>query len=149
MSSTSNRPSRFHGTTTDTRLGVSCVVHQSQTRVSFGHRKFEIAVRQVMLRLCGAGIFYPFVLVLQTADIYPRLLCADYCNNGSEYIAVVCGDIEVLRVKGLVSRRIRLNRGVKMIREGPLGYLALATSPRAVVSWRQQVIRTHRDCTQG
>jgi hypothetical protein len=60
------------------------------------------------------------------------------CNNGRKYIAVVCGDIEVLRVKGLVCRGNRLNQEVKMFREGPLGYLALATSPRTVVSWRQQ-----------
>lgn len=91
-----------------------------------------------MLQVGGAGKFYPFVLVLQTADIYPRLPCADFCNNGRKYIAVVCGDIEVLRVKGLVSREHRLNQGVQMFREGPLDYPALATSPRTVVSWRQQ-----------
>jgi hypothetical protein len=126
---------------------VLCAVHQSQTRVPSGHRESQIAVGHVMLQVGGAGNHY-FVLVLQTADIYPRLHCADSCNIGRKYIAVVCGDIEVLRVKGLVCRRFKLTQGVKMFREGPLGYLALATSPRTVVSWRQHsfgpIVTVHR-----
>lgn len=95
---TGNRPSHYHCRHT-TR--VLCAVNQSQTRVASGHRMFQMlhwagdatALRRWAVLLC-------FVLVLQTADIYPRLLCADCCNNSTEYIARVCGDDEVLRVNG-------------------------------------------------
>jgi hypothetical protein len=40
--------------------------------------------KQEMLQHCSGRIFFSFVLVLFTAGIYPRLLCAGRCKNGIE-----------------------------------------------------------------
>lgn len=74
--------------------------------------------RQEMLQHGSGRRFFSLVLVLVAADIYPRLLCAGRCKNGMEYIIVICGDIEVLRVNGLVARQNRLDQAVQMFREG-------------------------------
>lgn len=74
--------------------------------------------KQKMLQHGSGRRFFSLVLVLVAADIYPRLLCVGRCKNGMEYIVVICGDIEVLRVKGLVARQNRLDQAVQMFREG-------------------------------
>ena len=107
-----------------------CVVHQRKTRAGSGHRRGPIdctvptkqgpvtSNKQEMLQHGSGRRFFSLVLVLVAADIYPRLLCAGRCKNGMEYIVVICGDIEVLRVKGLVARQNRLDQAVQMFREG-------------------------------
>jgi hypothetical protein len=138
---TGYRPSRYHESV---RMRCSSTPDKGWVRAPsstdriYGTKQGPVSRRCYNIALSSGRRFFSFVLVLVTADIYPRLLCAGRCKNGTEYITVICGDIEVLRVNGLVASQDRLNQAVQMFREGRSNDLVPVTWRGSQAGRRQQ-----------